>query len=434
MRCVLILLSFFIYNGETRADSSSTCRISAVVNNNVITKADLMNRLRFAAISSGLEPTPQNLDRMKEQMLRVMIDEQLQREIGQKFGINIGEEQLNAAIKDLEQSNGMVEGSIARMMQENHIPFKTFEDQIRAQLTWIVYIREKYPFKTLEDQVKKSHTNDISPSLQIADWEIDQEIKQQKEKETKTQYHLAEIFLPVDRPDQEESVKRNLEQLTEELKKGAQFTVLAQQFSQSASASLGGDMGWLSEDQLENEVKEAIMQIQPGQLSTPIRTPHGYTIVAFLERKLPGKDRSVLVTMQQALFPFPQNATEEQAREIMHIAGKVGLQSKSCSDFEKIAKEKFPTVAFHSTPNEPLSNLAEPLQKIVASLDINQGSEPFLTQDGGLVLMVCEKKSQKEQVFTREDAETAIAGRKYALLARRESRDLKRHAFIDVRM
>ena len=434
MRCFLVLFSFLIYGEILKADSSSSSRIAAVVNNRIITKADLMNRLRFAALSSGVEPTSKHLDQMKQQMLRVMIDESLQLAVGEKYKIVISDDHIKAAIKDIEEGNGMAEGAVVKLMKDNNIPFKTFEDQLKAQLIWLIYIREKYPLKTLEEQIKIKQPQEMAPSLQITDWEIEQELKLQKEKDTKIQYHLAEIFLPVDTPDQEERVKQNLNQLIGELEKGAHFSALAQQFSGSATAVQGGDMGWVTEDGLEPEVKETLSHLHPGQLSIPIRTSQGYVIIAFIEQKLPSADENALLKMQQVLIPFPNNVTEEEARGIMTGAEEITHAAKSCPDLEKIAKEKFPSTASHLSNNEPLSTFAEPLQKVILSLPLNQASEPLLTEDGCLLVMVCEKKTQTSQEPAREDIIALITSRKHGLLAKRELRDLRRQAFIDVRM
>ena len=152
MRCFLILLALLICKEGLYADNPSSCRIAAVVNKSIISHTDLMNRLRFATISSGLEPSAENLEKMKSQMLRVMIDEQLQLQTGEKYGITIDKEHLQAAIRDIEETNGLPGGALSKMMEENNIPLKTFENQIKAQLVWLIFIREKYPLKTLEDQ------------------------------------------------------------------------------------------------------------------------------------------------------------------------------------------------------------------------------------------------------------------------------------------
>ncbi|MBL8676796.1 MAG: SurA N-terminal domain-containing protein, partial [Alphaproteobacteria bacterium] len=143
MRCLIIfVIALFTFAPSLQAISpSSSSRIVAVVNKNVITKGDLMNRLRFAAISSGLEPTKENLEQIQDQMLRVMIDENLQLELGKTYGLDIKKEHINAAIKDIEESNGMAPGGIAKILEANSIPLKTFEDQIKAQLTWLLFIQ-----------------------------------------------------------------------------------------------------------------------------------------------------------------------------------------------------------------------------------------------------------------------------------------------------
>jgi peptidyl-prolyl cis-trans isomerase SurA len=417
MNCLLILISFFLMLSDSlKADPSPSSRITAVVDKNIITQADLLNRLRLAAISSGLEPTLENFEKIKPQMIRVMIDETIQRQVGDTYKIEVKDEQISGAIGRLEESNGMPKGGIAQLMKDNNIPLKTLQDQIRANLIWIEYIRAKY-----------------TPTLQIADWEIEQERKLQKEKESKTQYHLAEIVLPFDGAEQEERVKTDLNRLVEELQKGASFSVLAQQFSQSATAAQGGDMGWLTEDQLAPEVKEYVSHMEPGELSQPIRTPVGYVIIGYIEKKLPGSEGEVLLTLQHVMVPFPQDITEDQALAIMRRVEEIAKSAKSCSELEKRTKDKFPSAVSRLSQGESLANLPGPLQKVVGSLELHKASAPLLTESGALLVMACDKKTRKTEELTEEEIKETIAERKLSLLARRELRDLRRHAFIEMR-
>lgn len=417
MRCFLFILSLLIGEGTLTADSTSSSRIAAIVNKNIITKADLTNRLRLAALSSGLEPTTQNLDKIKPQMLRVMIDEKLQLAEGEKEKIKVTDDQIKEAIERLEAANGMPKGYIAQLMSNNNIPLRALEDQIKANLVWVELIREKY-----------------HPTLQIAEGEVAQEMKIQREKETKTQYHLAEIVLPFEDSEQEERVKNDLSRLIEELQNGAHFSALAQQFSQAATAAQGGDMGWLTEDQLAPEIKEFVSHMSPGQLSQPIRVSQGYVIIGYIEKKSPASEGQAFVTLQQILLPFPQDITDEKAQAIMNKAEEISRTAQSCPALEQIAKDKFPSASSNLTQEEPLANLPEPLQKVINQLDLHQTSAPLLTEKGALLVMVCKKQSKTATQFTEDNAREAIAERKLSLLSRRELRDLRRHAFIEVRM
>ncbi len=417
MRCFFIILSFLIGEGVLKADPSSSSRIAAIVNKSIITQTDLLNRLRLAAISSGLEPTAPNLDNIKPQMLRVMIDEKLQLAEGEKEKIKVTDTQIKEAMERLETANGMPKGYIAQLMEKNDVPLKTLEDQIKSNLVWVELIREKY-----------------SPTLQISEGEVAQEMQLQKEKETKTQYHLAEIVLPFEGPEQEERVKNDLSRLIEELQNGAHFSALAQQFSQAATAAQGGDMGWLTEDQLSPEIKEFVLHMTPGQLSQPIRTSQGYVIIGYIEKKSPTSEGQTFLTLQQILLPFPQDITDEKAQAIMNTAEEISHSAKSCPDLEKIAKDKFPSASSILSQEEPLASLPEPLQKVIQQLNLNQTSEPLLTEKGALLVMVCKKQSKTAEQFTEDTAREIIAERKLSLLSRRELRDLRRHAFIEVRM
>ncbi len=417
MRILLVIFSVFIGGQALLADNVPSSGIAAVVNKAIISQSDLMNRLRLAAVSSGVEPTQENLEKMKPQMVRMMIDEQLQLQNAKKYKIEITKDQLTAAIKHLEESNQMKEGAVAELLNSNNIPMKTLEDQIRANLSWISLIREQY-----------------APTLQITDWEIEQEKKAEEEKETKSQYHLAEILVPFDSPDQEERVKADINRLIEELHKGAHFTALAQQFSASPTAAQGGDMGWLTEDQLVPEIKEALKEMSPGQLSKPIRVSQGYLLLAFIEQKRPGEEGKMLFSLQQALLPFPKDVNEEKARAIMAIASQISKSAKSCPDLEKIAKAKYSSAESHLAEKKPFDSLPEPLQKLILPLALNQATDPLLTEDGALLIMVCEKEAAKVEKFTEEDARNNIIERKLSLLSKRELRDLRRHAFIEMRM
>lgn len=283
MRYMMIILSLFATILAGHADSTTKSRIAAVVNKNIITHTDLNHRLHLAALSSGLKPSPENLNKIKDQLLRVMIDEQLQLGIGEFYQLTIDEARIKESINRIEQANEMPKDYLYKVMKENGIPLKTLNDQIKASIVWIEYIRAKY-----------------SPTLQISDIEIARERQLRKDTESKTQYHLAEIVLPFETPEQENQAKADLERLIEELQRGAHFAALAQQFSQAATAAQGGDMGWLTEDQLLPEVREFVDHMDPGMLSRPIRISQGYIIIGYIEKKLPGTEKAAELSEEEA--------------------------------------------------------------------------------------------------------------------------------------
>lgn len=63
------------------------------------------------------------------------------------------------------------------------------------------------------------------------------------------------------------------------------FSDLAARFSaDKATKDLGGDLGWVSQDQLPQDFGVAVARLQPGQISDPVRTDLGWHVVRLLDR------------------------------------------------------------------------------------------------------------------------------------------------------
>src|SRR3546814_10301063 len=83
----------------------------------------------------------------------------------------------------------------------------------------------------------------------------------------------------------------NARRLFDELRRGANFAGLARQFSQSGTAILGGDLGWVQDGELEDQLNDVLAQMGPGEMSVPIRTLSGFHILLLRElRKNEGQE------------------------------------------------------------------------------------------------------------------------------------------------
>lgn len=106
--------------------------------------------------------------------------------------------------------------------------------------------------------------------MTVSDEEVDAAYSQAQELSSKQpQYLISEIFLAVDAPSAEEQVKQNITSILGQLKEGANFSALARQFSQSATASSGGDMGRTTLGDLPEPVGNKVKAMATGALSEP---------------------------------------------------------------------------------------------------------------------------------------------------------------------
>ena len=73
---------------------------------------------------------------------------------------------------------------------------------------------------------------------------------------------------------------RNLaNQVLEKLKKGANFSAVAKEFSTCPSKGKGGDLGWFGAGQMVKEFEQAVTKLSNGSLSNLVKTQFGYHII-----------------------------------------------------------------------------------------------------------------------------------------------------------
>jgi peptidyl-prolyl cis-trans isomerase SurA len=99
------------------------------------------------------------------------------------------------------------------------------------------------------------------------------------------QYHARHILIKTNELVSDTDAKNRLLQLKERIDNGADFAELARQHSEDASASKGGDLGWLSPGDTVPEFERAMKQLKLGQTSAPVQSPFGWHLIQVLERR-----------------------------------------------------------------------------------------------------------------------------------------------------
>lgn len=254
--------------------------IAAVVNNVAITQADLNDRVKMIASSANL---PQNADvmaRVRPQVLSTLIEEQIKLQEAARLKIKIDETDIDQAMAEIAGQNKMTPDQFRQMFKTRGLPIKSLRAQIRAQLAWMRVV-----------------TREIRPDIEVSETDIDAELSMMQAKVGQDEFRLAEIVLPIDRPQDEKNAGELAARLVAKIKKEpGDFPVLAQQFSRAAGAATGGDIGWVAVDQVAAEIAPQLATSKSGTLIGPYKTPSGLHIVLVRDRRaraaenLPGRD------------------------------------------------------------------------------------------------------------------------------------------------
>lgn len=389
-------------------------RIIAVVNQDIITERDLNNRLKLALISAGLKDTKSNREDLKEQILQSLIEEALQLQVIETEEIEVTQDDIDDTIAHMEKASNSPAGSTRKLLRANHIPQAVLDNQAKAYLGWRQRMETHYV-----------------PSITVPDHEVDRELKKLQGEQEQVQYHLAEIFLPIDDQISDVKARKDINKLRANIERGASFQAIAQQFSHSATAAKGGDMGWLGEDQLSPEYKEAIETLQPGQLSKPIKSARGYSIVLYLAKQVPGQPIDTEVSILQAVLPYPQMANDYEVDQTLQQLTDMGKKANSCSALRKAVTADGGVVQGSGTVS--MQQLNAEIKRVIKGLAPGQATRAMMAEEGGILFMLCSKNVIEPHEWTKEQVKGVIIDRKLKLFSRRDMRDLKRNAFIEIR-
>jgi peptidyl-prolyl cis-trans isomerase SurA len=397
-------------------------RIAAVVNGDVITNSDIDNRTRLFALSTGLALAPDVMARLRPQILRQLVDERLRMQEALKRKIVIQDQQIADAIHDIEQRNGMQPGALRAKLASDGVGFRTLIDQIRSQLAWTEVLRQALAEK-----------GNITPA------DIAERQKLLQQTAGQPQYRVGEIFIPIDNPANAADAERFAETVINELRSGAAFPIVAAQFSQTQDALEGGDSGWVQSNQLDPAVVSLVTEMPVGAISNPVRVPGGIQIVQMRGKRVLGRDIGTVLTARQAFLPFsapladPRAPTDQQ-REALTKAREIIKSVNGCDAMEQYAKSN----KFDSRPVDPGEITLEAdnppqFRALLASIPIGKPTEPLVSRDGILVMVVCSREEKNIAVASTEEIQRSLITERVELLSRQAMRDMRRQANIDLR-
>jgi peptidyl-prolyl cis-trans isomerase SurA len=395
-------------------------QIVAVVNGEVISNIDVDNRARLFALSTGMPLTPDVIDRLKQQILRQLVDERLRMQEAQRRKIVIPDKAIAAAIHDIESRNGLPAGGLRQKLAADGVSQRTLIDQIRTQLGWGQVLREQ-----------------LGQQGNISEAEITERQRILAQQVGKPEYRVGEIFVPVEDPAATADAERFAETVIAELRRGAAFPVVAAQFSQNQTALQGGELGWVQANQLDPEVARLVAEMPVGAISNPVKVPGGFSIVTLQGKRDIGREMGTVLSLRQVFLPFagalnPQAPTEQQ-KQALEKAKSIAASVHSCEQMEQANKaNNSPRPA---DPGEVRLEAINPatLRQVLATLPPDRTTQPLVTIDGIAVLIVCSREQKNVGQESNEQVRAQLLNDRVELSSRQLIADLRRRARIDIR-
>jgi peptidyl-prolyl cis-trans isomerase SurA len=299
--------------------------VAAVVNDDVITRYELDDRLGEVMRQLQKQGTPLPAPKLLErQLLERMIIDMLQMQYARESGVRVDDTQLDQAIARIAQQNNFPSLAEFRAKLETEgVDFKKFREEIRSEIV-STRLRER----------------EVESKLVVSDTEVDNYLANKARMgASEEEYHLAHILVVVPEQasaDKIQAARARAEQALSQLKGGADFAQVAAGSSDAKDALDGGDLGWRSSDTIPTLFMNELQSLEPGQTTAVLRSPSGFHILKLVEKRS-GK-APVVITQTHArhsLIKTSEIVSETEARNrLMEIKKRID----NGADFAEQAK------------------------------------------------------------------------------------------------
>ncbi len=245
-------------------------RIVAIVNEDIIRLSELNKRFEPVAEkirSKDLSPKKEQekLYDARSRILDDMIDQTLAEQQIKEAGIQVGAQEVDAAIERVKQMNYYTDEDIRQALQMRGLTMESYRREIKNQI-----------------QRSKLVNRKVKSSIVITESDVRQYYENhRKQYGGKTRYRLRNIFMPYpqygDRKDRKK-VRREMEAVLDKLESGADFKEMARTHSDASNAADGGDLGEFAVKDLSKTVRPVIKDLDAGEFSDVIETERGFQI------------------------------------------------------------------------------------------------------------------------------------------------------------
>lgn len=402
--------------------------VAAIVNDHVISDFDLRQRIALFVATSGGHPDAKQMKDIREHVLKQMETERIELLEAQKLNITVSSSEVDKAIQNITKENHMTVPQLRKMLNDAGVYMSALRGQIAAQIAWSKTVQARY-----------------GGDVHVSQAEVNSELKRMAESANKTRYHVAEIYLPIDTPEQAPKVEKEMTNLKTQLDQGAPFPAVASQFSQSPTAAKGGDMGWVLAGQLNPALDKMLKSMRPGQISKPFRAGSGYYMLALLARQEPegakapppppSKYPPGVLPLARVLLPIGPTAPKQLVQNALHAASVIRTHIANCEMLPDLIS-KVRGAVYTKLGAMPLNQLSHGMRDALATTGPGDTTQPFRDAAGIELIVRCDSAPPKFTAFkmpTRDQIEQQLYQEQISVLARRYMRDLRRDADIETR-
>jgi peptidyl-prolyl cis-trans isomerase C len=272
--------------------------VIATVNGETLGRNDFEREIsRELEFSEGAPPpTPEQLEPIKKQLLEESIEHALLLQASRENNVTVNADAVDREV--LRMSADFPADGFQQALSESQLSLSEFKQKTAERLT-----------------IRKLFEEHVYPRVGVTEEELRAYYEaHQNEFEEPEQVHAEQIVVK-----QMDEARRILGQI----RAGKKFSEMAQKYSLSADAKVGGDLGFFKHGDMPPEFDEVAFKLGVGQISDIVATEYGFHIFRVLEKR-PAKKKELAQIRDDVERQLLKQKRETAQREFVE-----GLKKKA---------------------------------------------------------------------------------------------------------
>tara|TARA_Y100000816_G_scaffold291070_1_gene281340 strand:+ start:1038 stop:1964 length:927 start_codon:yes stop_codon:yes gene_type:complete len=261
LKVILLLIFIILFNNY----ANSQIVIKYKVGDEIITNLDIINEKNYLIF---LRPNLQELS--EEEILKISADSLINEVIKKKEIIKVFKDLNNEVLIDeikkklLQFKNVKNEDAFKALLDNRNIDFGDIVEKMKYEAFWNELIYQKYNalIKINEDKLKS-------------------ELKFKISENKKYEYNISELLFEIEKSETLESKYKRILQYI----KLNNFKAAASRFSISNTSKSGGEIGWVKETLLSQNLISLLENTKKFEITKPIKYPNGYLLLKINDKK-----------------------------------------------------------------------------------------------------------------------------------------------------
>lgn len=383
--------------------------VEAIVNDEVISTVDVRSRAIALLVGQRLPLDEEYLAQARVAALQSLIDDHLKLQEAKRFEVTIRPEEVDAELRRRLGASGGSQSGVEQELAKQGVSLATLRDQIKADMAWTRIISGRY-----------------GQRVRISETQVQERMDRVMSNAAKEQLLVSELTVPFEVAPDRASLREEMAGLAQQLnsvpleQRQRLFSIAARQYSASATAAAGGNLGWVIAGDLRPDFESALKDGQPGQLFGPIETKDGFHILGLWDRQ-PGINLAEVarVTLKEVVAPPAQRTALDKLRK--KIQSCEGLDSAVAG----VSGARVVEIGaiMQSDLNEDVLARISPLELGAASEVFDLGGQPA-------TLVLCQRDTVAEELPSMQEVEDGLVESELSLIAQRYLRNLRQDSTI----